>query len=260
MSCNSMKRIILCLFGLLLMLGLFGADAAVRYLTLEELRQTPGPATVHVVARSGEPGEESVGSFTSKTTWQWEIKNRDGGFSDSGLFVDMKQYEAMTLSERGIVLNHKECDLTLDISATGAWKVVKISGVSRPLSKDDIRPIILAALGIAAVTGLSLLIRSVRNKAGTRASDQYIQKTKILAVNGVQYTTHKGIVSNAVVGHMAAGDTGALIGVLCSEQVHTDNEFTFLVCYNGGKKGNKKEVETVRQSSKRFNVLVSKLE
>ena len=38
------------------------------------------------------------------------------------------------------------------------------------------------------------------------------------------------------------------------------NEFTFLVYYNGGKKGNKKEVEKVRQSSKRFDILVSKLE
>lgn len=47
---------------------------------------------------------------------------------------------------------------------------------------------------------------------------------------------------------------------MSAEQTHSDNEFTFLVYYGKGKKGNKKEVEKVRQSSKRFSVLIAKLE
>ena len=228
-----------------LVLFLFGisAVAATKYLTLEELQQVKGPVTVRVIARTDEPTGLSSGYHTSKTTWRWQIRNENGRFVPVDLYVDMDWYGDMSLSERGFVLNHKECALTIEVSESGSWKGTKISGVSKPLSKDDIGPIILAVLGVLAVTGLSFFISSRRDKAGTRSSDRYIRKTKILAVNGIQYKTHKGIISNAIVGHMVAGDIGALVGAMSAEQVLTDNEFTFLVYYNGGKQGKKKEVE-----------------
>ena len=95
---------------------------------------------------------------------------------------------------------------------------------------------------------------------GTRAVDKHIKKTRLLAVNGVEYVTEKGALSGAIVGHMLAGNIGALLGAMSARQVHTDNEFIFLVLYDDGKKGAKKETEKVLQSSERFRFLVSKLE
>ena len=236
------------------------ASAAIEYLTLEELRQVKGPATVHVVARTKEPTGLSGGYHTSKTKWQWEIKTEAGSFLPVSLYVDHDQYGDMSLHERSFVLNHKECDLTIEVSANGGWKDTKVTGVSKPLTSRDIGPILLTSLGLIAFMGILLLIFFGRDSSGSKSQDKYIKKTRLLAVNGIQYTTHKGIIGNAILGHMVAGDAGALIGALSSEQVHTDNEFTFLVYYNGGRYGKKKVTEKVRQSNARFKVLVDKLE
>ncbi len=236
------------------------ASAAIEYLTLEELNQVEGPATVHVVARTKEPTGLSGGYHTSKTKWQWEIKNAAGFFRPVNLYVDHDQYGDMSLHERSFVLNHKECDLTIEVNAYGDWKDTKVTGVSKPLTSSDIGPILLTSLGLIAFMGILLLIFFGRDSSGSKSQDKYIKKTRLLAVNGIQYTTHKGIVGNAILGHMVAGDVGALIGAMSSEQVHTDNEFTFLVYYNGGRKGNTKEIEKVRQSNPRFEILAKKLE
>ena len=254
------KRLSILITCLVLLLFCTSAMAAIQYLTLEELKQTQGPATVHVIAKSTEPTGKSGEYLTSKTTWRWQIKNESGRFVPVNFYVNMDWYGDMTLGERSFVLNHKECDLTIEISENGAWTGGKIRSVSMPLSKDDIGPILLGALASFAIMGYFLLIPELKNREGTRSQDAYIKKTQILAVNGIQYKTHKGAVSNAIIGHMVASDIGALVGAMSAEQIHTDNEFTFLVYYNGGKKGNKKEVEKVRQSSKRFDILVSKLE
>lgn len=236
------------------------ASAAIEYLSLEELRQVKGPATVHVVAMTDEPKGKSGEYLTSKTTWRWRIKNQNGTFLPVDLYVDMTQYKEMSLGERSFVLNHKECDLTIEVSATGGWKDGKIEAVHVPLTSADIGPLLLKALGLCAFFAILMLIFFPIHGSGGRSQDRYIEKTRLLAVNGIEYTTHKGIIGNAILGHMVAGDVGALIGAMSSEQRHTDNEFTFLVYYNGGRKGNTKEIEKVRQSNPRFEILVKKLE
>ena len=255
-----MKRLFLILICSVILFTTLSASAAIEYLTLEELWQIKGPATVHVVARTKEPTGLSGGYHTSKTRWQWEIKTEAGSFLPVVLYVDHAQYEAMSLSERSFVLNHNECDLTIEVSTNGGWKDAKVSGVSKPLTSSDIRPLLLKSLGLIAFMGILFLIFFPTDRSGSRSQDKYIKKTRLLAVNGIQYTTHKGIVGNAILGHMVAGDVGALIGAMSSEQVHSDNEFTFLLYYNGGRYGKKKVIEKVRQSSARFKILVDKLE
>lgn len=255
-----MKRLFLILICLVMLLMTLSSSAAVEYLMLEELQQVEGPATVHVVARTKEPTGLSGGYHTSKTRWQWEIKTSDGSFVPVYYYVNMDWYGAMSTGERSFVLNHKECDLTIEVSANGGWKGIKISAVSKPLSAEDIGPILLFTVAFAVVLVLFMLYSDRQNNPGARSQDKYIKKTQLLAVNGIQYTTHKGIVGNAILGHMVAGDIGAIIGALSSEQVHSDNEFTFLVYYNGGRYGKKKVVEKVRQSNARFKVLAEKLE
>ena len=118
----------------------------------------------------------------------------------------------------------------------------------------------LASIPLVLIFSLGLWIYEKQYNAGTRAVDQLITKTRLLAVNGVETVTHKGALSGAIVGHMLAGDIGAVVGAMSAEQVHRDNEFTFLVYYSESKQGKKKEIEKVRQSSGRFHFLVSKLE
>ncbi len=255
-----MKHIIGVMLCLLVLLIPALANAAGKYLTLEELKQTEGPATVQVIAQTSEPTGKSVGYLTSKTTWRWKIKNEAGEFVPTNLYVDMDQYEKMSLSERSYVLNQKVCALTISIQSTGSVRITKISGAPKSGSKGDAKSFFLAVVGLLIIFGAFILFIEMDAKAGTRSQDVYIQKTRILAVNGVEYVTHKGAFSRAIIGHAVAGSIGAILGAMSAEKVHQDNEFTFLVFYNGGKKGNAKEVETVRQSNKRFKVLLSKLE
>ena len=119
--------------------------------------------------------------------------------------------------------------------------------------------LLLAFTPLFIVLSVFLAIQDKRYQTGTRSVDRFITKTRLIAVNGVEYITHRGAVSNALIGHMLAGDIGALIGAMSAEQIHTDNEFTFLVFYNA-QNGNKKETEKVRQTSGRFQFLVSRLE
>ena len=113
------------------------AYAAVKYLTLEELRQVQGPATVHVIAKTAEPTGMSGTYMTSKTKWDWLVKNEAGNFVPVyGLYVDMDQYQNLS-SGRSFILNHKECALTIEISNNGKWTVTAVKAVSKPLSKKD---------------------------------------------------------------------------------------------------------------------------
>ena len=118
----------------------------------------------------------------------------------------------------------------------------------------------LVCIPVFLVFGIWAAIENKRYNEGARAVDQLIKKTRLIAVNGVDYVTNKGMITNAIIGHMLAGNIGAFLGAMSAEQVHRENEFTFLVLYNEGKKGSKREVEKVRQSSGRFQFLVSKLE
>ena len=92
---------------------------------------------------------------------------------------------------------------------------------------------------------------------GKRPQDQKITKAKIIAVNGITETSHKGLYTRAILGGLVAGERGAFLGALSARrEVHTDNRFTFLVYYEGGKT----EIENVRQSTGRFKFLIAKLE
>lgn len=117
-----MKRTILITVTLcLLLMGMLGsAVAAGKYSSLEELLQTEGPATVRVVAKTDEPTNMHMKeTLTAKTTWRWLVQDQSGSFRPSSLYVDMDQYQGMTIGDRSFVLNHKECALTIDISASG---------------------------------------------------------------------------------------------------------------------------------------------
>ncbi|MCR4621306.1 MAG: hypothetical protein K5663_04420 [Clostridiales bacterium] len=120
--------------------------------------------------------------------------------------------------------------------------------------------VMLIFLPFAIALSVWLEVDKKRYNNGTRSVDKLITKTRIIAVNGVEYVTEKGVLSNAVVGRMLAGDIGMYLGAVNSKQVHRDNEFTFLVFYSEKKSGSKKVTEKVCQSSGRFSFLVSKLE
>ncbi len=98
----------------LLIMGLSTtAVAKVETLTYEELLSLKDPQTVSVLAKTGEPTNMSGSYFTTATTWPLFIKNSNGEFIQTELFIDMDQYDKMSLSERGNVLNHKEFTLTI---------------------------------------------------------------------------------------------------------------------------------------------------
>lgn len=88
-------------------------------------------------------------------------------------------------------------------------------GCFKAIIKKRLGPILLCALGMIAFIVIFAFVSE--RKSGSRSQDRYIKKTRILAVNGVEYVTHKGMISNAVLGHMVAGDIGAIIGAMSAE-------------------------------------------
>ena len=164
-----MKRVLgAVLIALLMLCG--HAGAAIEYLPFEKLRDVQGPAVVHVVARTGEPTELRLQSvLTDKTTWRWLIRDSSGTFALSSLFVDMDQYQAMSLSERDFVLNHKECALTIDVSSNGAWKVTAIKGVPEPITAQNIGRVLMLIIGLTG-GGIALYLFLNRGERASSAS------------------------------------------------------------------------------------------
>lgn len=106
----------------LLLVGLSTtAVAKVETLTYEELLSLKDPQTVSVLAKTGEPTKMSGSYFTTATTWPLFIKNSIGEFIQTDLFIDMDQYDKMSLGERCNVLNHKEFTLTVTIDENKQW-------------------------------------------------------------------------------------------------------------------------------------------
>ena len=121
-------------------------------------------------------------------------------------------------------------------------------------------PLLIASFILLVVGAVFVRIADSRYNDGTRKVDGYIKKTRILAVNGVTWVTKEGAITNALAGSYYAGGLGAMLGYALTRHEHYDNEFTFLVFYDARKQGNKREIEKVRQTSGRFQFLISKLE
>ena len=121
-------------------------------------------------------------------------------------------------------------------------------------------PLLIISVILGVICTIAASISQSRYNDGTRKVDGYIKKTRILAVNGVNWVTKEGAITNALAGSYYAGGLGAMLGYALTRHEHYDNEFTFLVFYDARKQGNRREIEKVRQTSGRFQFLISKLE
>ena len=121
-------------------------------------------------------------------------------------------------------------------------------------------PLLIISVVLGVICTIAASISQSRYNDGTRKVDGYIKKTRILAVNGVNWVTKEGAITNALAGSAIAGGVGAILGYALTRNEHYDNEFTFLVFYDARKQGNRREIEKVRQTSGRFQFLISKLE
>ena len=96
-----------------------------------------------------------------------------------------------------------------------------------------------------------------KNNSGTQDRDKHIKSTRIIAVNGVTPNVSGKVLRGMIVGGMLAGEEGALYGAIrASNQSPTINEYTFLVKYDDAIQ----KTEKVKETSPRFQFLISKLE
>lgn len=92
---------------------------------------------------------------------------------------------------------------------------------------------------------------------GTQDRDKHIKSTRIITVNGVTPNVSGKVLRGMIVGGMLAGEEGALYGAIrASNQSPAINEYTFLVKYDDAIQ----KTEKVKETSPRFQFLISKLE
>ncbi len=165
-----MKRFIgAVILGILVLLPICSALAAVHYATLEELEATAGPATVKVIAKTSEPSRTLGNYLTENTTWRWLIKDQSGEFSFSRLDVTMREYRDLNYDERRLVLNHTPCVLTIEINGRGVWHVVDVARVPKDSPVGNAVIIILSA---AAIFGVVIYWDAVAKKGPQPAAAQ----------------------------------------------------------------------------------------
>lgn len=139
---------------------------AVEYTPWIELYHVQGPASVQVVAKTGKAIGLQMGYLSSSTVWPWLIEDSDGRFVRFDIYVDMDEYQELSISQRSFILNHKECEITLDFNEKRCigWRDLK--AVSRPLTADSIGSLLLIVIGFAALYAIVcfFVFRSARKK------------------------------------------------------------------------------------------------
>lgn len=76
----------------------------------------------------------SAYTLMDSTKWQWMIKGDNGAYRSSGHYVTMSEYQAMSISIRGLILNHKDCRLEIQVSGPGQWSVIQIRVADQPIT------------------------------------------------------------------------------------------------------------------------------
>lgn len=91
--------------------------------------------------------------------------------------------------------------------------------------------------------------------------DKHITKTRIIAVNNETVTSNSGsVIGRAAIGMMVAGEVGAVVGAMSAGGKKTtasgENTYTFVLMFDD----RPPETEKVKETDKRFQFLISKLE
>ena len=144
-----MKRAVAMLLLCCACLCLAAPAFAVDYLTIEQLVHVQGPATVHVVAKTSEPYNTALGSILKESSyWHWLVRAENGDFVVYPSVPTFSHADFMKedLSGRSMVMNHKECDLTLYIDENGHVTVGSFGVVSRPFDLGDSWLVLLIAV------------------------------------------------------------------------------------------------------------------
>ena len=137
------------------------AAFAVDYLTIEQLVHAQGPATVHVVAKTSEPYNTFGSHLKESSYWYWRVRAENGDFVLCPSIPTFSHADFLkeNLSWRSMVLNHKECDLTLYIDENGQITVGPFNTVSRPFALGDSWWVLLVA--VILIGGVFFAVRLV---------------------------------------------------------------------------------------------------
>ena len=137
------------------------------------------PCTVYVEGKTGDPYPMHMKeTLMSSTQWQWLIKDSSGKYRPSGKYVNMTAYQAMGISKRGLILNHKDCRLEVHVSGKGQWSVASFRVVDTPITFSGIFWPIFFMVAIFAVT-VPLIIRGI-NAPPARNQPRQWQPSKTL--------------------------------------------------------------------------------
>mgnify|MGYP004693461131 CR=1 FL=1 len=155
------------------------AHAKDEIITYEQLLAIDEPCTVYVEGKTGDPYPMHMKeTLMSSTQWQWLIKDSSGKYRPSGTYVNMTAYQAMGISKRGLILNHKDCRLEVHVSGKGQWSVASFRVVDTPITFSGIFWPIFFMVAIFAVT-VPLIIRGI-NAPPARNQPRQWQPSKTL--------------------------------------------------------------------------------
>lgn len=155
------------------------AHAKDEIITYEQLLAIDEPCTVYVEGKTGDPYPMHMKeTLMSSTQWQWLIKDSSGKYRPSGKYVNMTAYQAMGISKRGLILNHKDCRLEVHVSGKGQWSVASFRVVDTPITFSGIFWPIFFMVAIFAVT-VPLIIRGI-NAPPARNQPRQWQPSKTL--------------------------------------------------------------------------------
>ena len=115
------------------------AHAKDEIITYEQLLAIDEPCTVYVEGKTGDPYPMHMKeTLMSSTQWQWLIKDSSGKYRPSGKYVNMTAYQAMGISKRGMILNHKDCRLEVHVTGKGQWSVASFRVADTPITFSGI--------------------------------------------------------------------------------------------------------------------------
>ena len=155
------------------------AHAKDEIITYEQLLAIDEPCTVYVEGKTGDPYPMHMKeTLMSSTQWQWLIKDSSGKYRPSGKYVNMTACQAMGISKRGLILNHKDCRLEVHVSGKGQWSVASFRVVDTPITFSGIFWPIFFMVAIFAVT-VPLIIRGI-NAPPARNQPRQWQPSKTL--------------------------------------------------------------------------------
>lgn len=160
---RSYRIIIICLALLPIILFCNTAFSKEDILTFEQLSSIEEPCTVYVEAKTDDPYPVHMkDTLMESTKWQWLIKDRSGNYRASGKYVTMAAYQAMSISTRGLILNHRDCRLEILVTGKGQWSVSSFRVADAPITFSGIFWPILLMVAIFAIA-VPLIIRGINS-------------------------------------------------------------------------------------------------